>query len=71
MPSIKTYTCRACGIPLLLSKRGAVEHVIRCEQSDPALRRVAQQWIDDGCPTEMKASGWGGRRRRDALADAR
>ena len=59
--SVETYRCRACGAELFLTKQDAAEHLIECEQADPTMRRLAQEWLDAGAPT-MKA----GRRRQQA-----
>lgn len=63
MTTIEVYRCRACGIELFPTKRNAAEHLVECEQADPTMRRLAQEWLDAGCPVEVRPSGWGGRRK--------
>lgn len=67
---LTAYRCRACGAELFLTYRDAAEHLIGCEQADPQMRRLAQEWLDAGAPTEMQANTWGGRRRAARPAPA-
>lgn len=48
--STTMYRCRACGAELFLTRDDVAEHLVGCEQVDPAMRRLAQEWIDAGVP---------------------